>query len=110
MGKSINFIAKSLDRGVSTISEEINRNGGIQAYDSHMAQNRALERQNNKKSDSYKLLKNTRLKKIILGRLDRGMSPELISKELKKKYSYSFYASPKAIRKYIAYKLNINKP
>lgn len=100
-GKSIGFIARLLERGVSTISLEVSRNGGREGYNSNLAQNRAIGRQANKKLGSYKLARNNKLKTYVTEKLKDGMSPELISKALKRRNIKNFYVSPKGIRKYI---------
>lgn len=102
--KSFGYIAKLLDRGISTISLEVDRNGGKEEYDSNRAQIRAIERQSSKKVSSNKLVKNKSLRAAVLRELKKGLSPEQIALNQKNKKS-KLYSSGKSIRKYLSYKI-----
>ena len=101
-GKSINYIARLLERGVSTVSEEVSRYGGRSAYSSNYAHIQANKRQSSKKKDSNKVLSSKPIKNLVDKLLAQRYSPEDISKVLKSRSS-RMYASPKSIRKYIGY-------
>ena len=103
INKSITEIAKLLERGVSTVSEEISRNGGIRQYNSTKAEFQANGRQANKKVKLNKVLRTKKLKTMVDKYLLQGLSPEKISDLLKLKFK-SQYVSSKSIRKYMVYK------
>jgi len=105
-------IAKRLNRGESTISEEIkrgmvfNKKKAKKEYKADKAQHKAYVRQYWKKKESLKLTKiqSKSLVKEIEKRIITGQSPESISGWIKKHKDEkikSNYLSPKAIRKYI---------
>jgi len=66
-GKSIRSIAKSLERAPSTISREINRNGGDDRYRAAQAEQAAWERARRPKTS--KLVVNSALARIVAARL-----------------------------------------
>ncbi|MFZ2694031.1 MAG: helix-turn-helix domain-containing protein [Minisyncoccia bacterium] len=99
-GTSLSSIAEILDRGLATISEEVNRNGGKDKYSSQTSQDRADSLQDRKKEHSNKLLRNKALKKFVDKNLLEGLSPEMIS-NLSRKKSSPEYVSSKSIRKYL---------
>jgi IS30 family transposase len=97
--KSLNNIALVLERGKSTISEEINRNGGKESYSARKANHRACLRQYRKKRKCNKVAMDRFLTKYVEEKLRLLWSPERISGRLDKKYN--IIASPKSIRKFI---------
>lgn len=101
INKSITDIAKLLERGVSSISEEVSKNGGVKRYNSTTADIRAIERQQTKKVNQNKVAKNNKLQKYIQKYSSQGLSPEKISEVLKTKNQESLSVSPKSIRKYL---------
>ncbi len=108
INKSFGYIAKLLDRGISTVSEEVSRNGGREGYKSNLAQIKAKERQANKKLELNKVMRSERIRKQVDLLLSSGKSPEFISLSLRKK-SKMMYVSPKSIRKYLKLILQISK-
>lgn len=99
-GNRINHIARALDRGASTISQEIARNGGKGEYKALEAEKRAKTSQNNKKLNSKKISNNNDLQKFVTEHTEKGCSPETIAKMLRKQSEIP-YASGKSIRKYL---------
>lgn len=83
-GKSIRSIAKSLRRAPSTISREINRNGGDERYRAAQAEQAAWERARRPKT--CKLVVNRALARIVAARLRLLWSPEQIAGWLKHAY------------------------
>lgn len=84
---SFREIARILNRAPSTISREVNRNGGRRYYRAHLAEKRfAVNRSRPKK---YKLDENPELAKIISIKLSEYWSPEQISGWLKRTYPNS---------------------
>lgn len=83
-GKSIRSIAKSLGRAPSTISREINRNGGDERYRAAQAEQAAWERARRPKT--CKLVVNRALARIVAARLRLLWSPEQIAGWLKHAY------------------------
>lgn len=81
---SFRAIARNLSRASSTISREINRNGGILKYRAVSADKQAWYRA--KRPKSCKLNNNTNLRDIVSNKLARKWSPEQISGWLKQNY------------------------
>jgi IS30 family transposase len=100
-GKGVTEIARLLERGISSISEEVSRNGGKTNYSSGTAHIRAIERQESKKANQNKVAKSSKLQNLILKYNQQGMSPEKISVLLKSKKQKTLDVSPKSIRKYL---------
>jgi len=98
--KSFGEVARTLSRGLSTISEEVNVNGGRDVYDARKADHRAYLKQWRKKRGCNKVALNSHLTKFVEENLERGWSPETISVRLKTQSGVG-YASAKSIRKYI---------
>jgi len=85
IGLSLRMIARQLDRSPSTISREINRNGGLKRYRANHADNAAWARAHRPKP--CKLAENLRLSRIIASKLQCHWSPEQIAGWLKKAYT-----------------------
>ncbi len=83
-GDSVRSIAAWLRRAPSTISRELRRNGGRDAYRSFKADQRALQRALRPKR--CKLAKNLTLKNVVASKLTRNWSPEQIASWLKRTY------------------------
>ena len=98
--KSFSEIGRTLDRGLSTISEEVNENGGRENYNAKRASNRAYLKQYWKKKNCNKIAMDGHLTRFVEKNLAKGWSPETISCRL---YIQSGlpYASRKSIRKFI---------
>jgi transposase len=74
---SIRQIAKDLDRSPSTISREVNRNGGRKLYRANIADSAAWERA--KRPKACKLLLNKALAKLVAVKSNRSWSPQQIA-------------------------------
>jgi len=83
-GRSRRSIAASLDRAPSTISREINRNGGLRAYRANQADQAAWDRAHRPKS--CKLARNRALASMVAEKLQLQWSPRQISGWLKRTY------------------------
>jgi IS30 family transposase len=83
-GQSIRCIATSLGRAPSTISREINRNGGLEAYRANRADQAAWDR--TRRPKICKLVKNRTLAHIVAGKLRMLWAPEQIAGWLKCAY------------------------
>jgi IS30 family transposase len=83
-GRSIRSIASQLGRAPSTISREIQRNGGQQWYRASRADQAAWDRAQRPKT--CKLVKNRRLARVVAGKLQSQWSPEQIAGWLKRTY------------------------
>ena len=84
-GKSNKWIARELDRSVSTIGREIKRNSLGNLYEPLLAQGKAVRRRLN----AYKAkhpLKNEKVFAYVIDHLRSGWSPEQISGRLKLKH------------------------
>jgi IS30 family transposase len=83
-GHSIRSIAELLKRASSTISREINRNGGQEGYRASQADQAAWDRAHRPKS--CKLVDNPALARIVASKLQLQWSPEQIAGWLKHMY------------------------
>jgi IS30 family transposase len=84
-GQSIRRMAADLGRAPSTVSREVMRHGGRQAYRAHQADRRAWERALRPKRCALRL--NPELRRIVASKLFLDWSPEQISAWLKLRYS-----------------------
>ena len=84
VGHSIRSIAASLGRAPSTISRELNRNGGEERYRASRADQAAWDRARRPKS--CKLAQNRTLAHIVAGKLQLEWSPQQIAGWLKRTY------------------------
>jgi IS30 family transposase len=99
-GKSFGEISRILGRGISTMSEEVNGNGGRAKYNAEQADHRAYIKQYWKKKGCNKVAMDNNLSKFVENKLSCGWSPETISDRLKIQSGLK-YASRKSIRKFI---------
>ena len=83
-GQSIRIIATSLDRAASTISREINRNGGLTQYRASQADKATWDRAHRPKV--CKLVEHRSLAYIVARKLKLEWSPEQIAGWLKQTY------------------------
>src|SRR3989344_188941 len=100
MDKSLSEIARTLSRGLSTISEEVNGNGGRESYSARLAHKRAYFKQYRKKRECNKVAMDGDLSRHVEKSLGRGLSPEAISARIEEEKRYQ-NASGKSIRKFI---------
>lgn len=97
-----NEIARTIERGKSTVSEEIKKRkckDGI--YRAKEAHHRAYIRQYYKKQDCLSVSMNIELQRHVVKKIEGGISPEDISSELGNEKCNLKYVSNKAIRKFI---------
>lgn len=83
-GRSLRSIATALHRAPSTISREINRNGGRQQYRANVADKAAWDRAHRPKT--CKLTRNPALARIVASKLQLEWSPRQIAGWLKRTY------------------------
>jgi IS30 family transposase len=83
-GRSLRSIAASLNRAPSTISREVNRNGGRQHYRANVAEEAAWNRAHRPKT--CKLVQNRALAGIVARKLQLQWSPWQIAGWLKRTY------------------------
>ncbi len=83
-GQSIRSIASALGRAPSTVSREINRNGGRRGYRASKADQAAWDRAHRPKR--CKLVENRALARIVAKKLQQSWSPEQIAGWLKRTY------------------------
>jgi IS30 family transposase len=86
-GKSLQFIARALQRSVSTVSRELKRNSKVSkkwtgGYDPQRAQELMLRR--HARGRAHKLERDPALRKKVFDRLAQGWSPEQIAGRLGK--------------------------
>lgn len=106
--KSFSEIGRTLGRGLSTISEEVNANGGRRKYHAEKAQHRAYLKQYRKKRNCNKVAMNGDLLRFVEHRLEQGWSPETIRDRIEAKGGV-IYASAKSIRKYIKKRAGLSR-
>lgn len=82
---SLRDVAKTLDRSVSTISDEIRLNSVDGKYNSKKAHHKAYARRKYSKYQGMKIVKDDKLKSFIDEKLYDDQSPRAISGRLKKK-------------------------
>jgi transposase, IS30 family len=93
-------IAKALGRGKSTISEEVQANGGRKKYKAERAIQKAHLKQYRKKRNCNKVACNGHLIRFVEKKLEAGWSPGTISARLEIQSGLQ-YVSEKSIRKFI---------
>jgi len=82
-GQSIRSIARELNRSPSTISREVNRNGGSKCYRALKAESRSEAQRRRPKQHK---LERKSLKRLVTIKLEKDWSPQQISGWLKQKY------------------------
>ena len=108
VGDSFTKIAKTLNRGLSTISEEVNVNGGRKKYSAEKAERRAYFKQYRKKKNCNKVALDPHLSKRVETMLGQGLSPETISVRLLLEPAKKT-ASGKSIRKFVEKRPGLNR-
>ena len=98
--RSFSGIGRTLGRGLSTVSEEVNENGGRENYNAKKANHRAYLKQYWKKKNCNRVAMNGHLSHFVEKSLSKGWSPETISSRLLIQSGIP-YASRKSIRKFI---------
>lgn len=102
-GLPLNEIGERLGRSGSTISREIDRNGGKAKYRAFLAITRARAHTSLRKRGKRKLLKYKPLYTYVMEKLSLRWSPEQIAVMLKREYPHDtrMRISPEAIYQYI---------
>jgi len=98
--KSFSEIGRTLGRGLSTVSEEVNANEGRENYSAKRADHKAYLKQYWKKKNCNKVAMDGHLTRFVEKNLAKGWSPETISCRLDIQSGLP-YASRKSIRKFI---------
>ena len=97
--ESLRYIAEVLTRSVSTVSEEVQRNKGIDGrYVAKKAHHRAYLRQYRKKRQCLKVALDSFLSRVVEEKLRKKWTPKNISGWLKR--TYNIICSAKAIYKW----------
>jgi len=97
---SVRAIASQLERSPSTISREINRNGGIDVYRATQADHAAWHRAHRPKQ--CKLAGHLVLKRMVASKLKHHWSPKHIAGWLKRTYPFE-------ARKQVSHECGVNK-
>ena len=84
-GQSLRSVAATLGRAPSTVSREVNRNGGRRRYRASKADQSAWDRAHRPKS--CKLVENRALARMVAKKLKKRWSPEQIAGWLKRSYA-----------------------
>ncbi len=102
VGKSLRFIARKLDRSVSSISDEVKQNSVNEKYDAEKADFKAYQKRWRSKTQCMKVNMDPDLKKFVIDSMENDhQSPEGISGRLKYVERDLEYASTKAIYKFV---------
>lgn len=121
-GASLRLIAKKLNRGVSSISDELKRNSVNGEYQAIKAEE--LSQKRNRKSRRSNPLKNSRIYSYVADKLRCGWSPEQIAGRLKREnkgktvichetiyhYIYSLEGKEKRLHEYLVRKHRKRRP
>jgi IS30 family transposase len=99
-GESYREISKAIEKSISSISDEIKKNGGREKYDPHRAHSRARKQQLERRKRS-KLEISEGLKKYVIENLVEDWSPEQIAGELRKQADGKSVISHETIYQYI---------
>lgn len=100
-GKGVRVIARTLGRGIGTVSEEIKRNSVHGEYHARKAEHKAYVRRKYAKADCLKVTSDTALRCFVEEKLREEWSPEGIAGRLKEQQRVLPYASAKAIYKFV---------
>ena len=101
-GKSLRFVSKTLDRSVSSVSDEVKNNSVKGRYTAKKAAHKAYVKRETSKRDCLKVAMDMNLKKFVIEHIKNDQSPEGISGRLKHIEKGITYASFKAIYKFVA--------
>jgi transposase, IS30 family len=100
--KSLRYIAKKLDRSVSSISDEVKENSVNGVYDAQKAHVKAYQKRWRAKTQCMKVNMDSKLKQFVIDSMEHDhQSPEGISGRLKNVETTLQYASTKAIYKFV---------
>lgn len=100
-GDGVRAIARTLGRGISTISEEIRKNSVRGTYDAKKAEHKAHVRRKYSKQQCLKVTSNPILRQYVEEKLREEWSPELIAGRIKNIDRYLPRVSPKAIYAFV---------
>jgi len=102
-GHSCTVIASYLGRSVSTISQEVAKNGGVLGYRANLAGRRAWRKAGARKFGHRKLSSNPDLLNEVIVGLQRCWSPDQIAKTLRNQYPLrqDMQIAPETIYQYI---------
>lgn len=84
MGRSLGEIGRQLQRSTSTISREVARNGGVQAYRAAAAEQAAWRRA--KRPKACLLARNEPLRELVSSKLQQDWSPQQIAGWLRREH------------------------
>ena len=99
--RSQNYIAKTLQRGKGTISEEIRENKVNEIYDAKKAHHKAYVKRKYSKYQGMKIVGSKETRDYVEKHLKDDQSPETISGRMKEVDTHIPYAGKRAIYKYI---------
>lgn len=105
---SLRQIANNLNKGKSTIADEVSRNGGRKNYVAEKAQRRRYWKRYRAKRGCSKIALDRHIHSFVEKGLSSGCSPETISKRLKTQSGIK-YTSGKSIRKFVKTRPNLER-
>lgn len=100
-GHGVRGIARTLGRGIATISDELKRNKVKGTYDARKAEHKAYVRRKYSKQQCLKVVNDSDLRTYVEEKLREEWSPELIAGRIKKIDRHLPRVSPKAIYAFV---------
>ncbi len=100
-GYSLRDIAKTLERSVSTISDELKRNSVDNQYTPKKASHKAYVRRKESKFQGMKIVENKKLQNFVDEKLFDDQSPSAIAGRIKNQESFNVSVSKDSIYRYI---------
>ena len=100
-GRGVRAIARTLGRGIGTVSEEIKRNSVRGAYRARKAEHKAYVRRKYAKAECLKVTSDISLRGFVEEKLRAEWSPKGIAGRLREQRRAIPYASAKAICKFV---------
>ena len=100
-GRSQNYIAQTLQRSKSSISEEIRSGKTNEIYNAKKAQHKAYARRKYSKYQGMKIVKNKETRDYVEAHLKDDQSPETIAGRIKEIDNHIKYAGKGAIYKFV---------
>ena len=100
-GYSLRSIAKSLDRSVSSISDELQRNAVLGTYDPQKANHKAYVRRKESKYQGMNIVRDSEVRKFVDSKLLDDQSPESIAGRIREQEKTLENVSKDSIYRYI---------
>jgi IS30 family transposase len=100
-GYSLREIGSALKKNPSSVSREMNANGGRVRYDPHRAQTRARTKRQDSKYQGMKVREHPELEAYVIEKLQAGWAPDVIAGRWKQERAIPVTITAKGIYKYL---------